>query len=81
MSNKTAKKKAKPAVVAFELPDGIDASLQVIPAELLSAIVDTLDNVPAKLSRNILNALQNAIAQKQVTNIGEYLKDLHDAKA
>lgn len=75
MSKKTAK------TVAFELPEGIDENMQVVPPQLLDAIVNILNEVPAKMSRDILNALQNAVAQKQVTNIAEYLKSLHDAKA
>jgi len=69
---------SKKKEVAFELPKGVDESLQVVPVELLNNVMRSLDEVPAKYSYQIIQAVQIAVQKAEITNLGEYLKRCND---
>jgi len=78
MSNK----KAEPAVFdmpkseVFQLPEGIDTTLQVVPEQVLQAVVNVLNGCEAGKKREILNVLDNMIREKKIQSVSDYLLSL-----
>ena len=71
--------KKTPALAVFELPEGLDDKLNVIPADLLQAMVNVLSDQPAKAVFNILVQFEQANQKGSIVGIADYLKSLNSA--
>jgi len=73
-------KKGKREIVplAFELPEGLDDKLNVIPSDLLQAIVDVLGQQPASATRQVLNGVEHFQKEGKILGIAEYLTKLDE---